>query len=91
MKWLKRIGVAAILLLAVYGAMQLMPEPDTVVDVYYPTSFATTPYGVIGFPGFNAKSGRDFMDGGVNAVRQIAGGTLVMPDGASPLSASWTA
>jgi dienelactone hydrolase len=84
MKWLKRIGVTAVLLLAVYGAMQLVPEPDSVVDVYYPTSFATTPYGVIGFPSFNAKSGHDFMDGGVNAVQQMTGGTLVLPEGASP-------
>ena len=83
MKWLKGISVAVVLGLAVFGASRLLPETEEVVDVYYLTSFETTPYGVIGFPSFNAKSGRDFMDGGVNAVQQMAGGTLVLPDNAS--------
>lgn len=83
-KWFKRVGVAIVLLLAVYGATQLVPEAESSVDVFYQTSFDQTPSGVIGFPSFNAKSGRDFMDGGVNAVRQTAGGTLVLPDAASP-------
>ena len=84
MKWLKRISVVIVLSLAVFGASRLLPEPEELVDVYYPTSFETTPYGVIGFPSFNAKNGGDFMDGGVNAVRQTTGGTLVLPDHASP-------
>ena len=84
MKWLKRLGVIIVLLFAVYGAMQFSPEPDAAVDVFYLTNFEETPYGVIGFPTFNAKSGRDFMEGGVNAVKQTTGGTLVLPDGASP-------
>ncbi|MBT8442696.1 MAG: dienelactone hydrolase family protein, partial [Gammaproteobacteria bacterium] len=42
------------------------------------------PYGVVGFDTFNAKSGQDLIDGGANAVHQTTGGTLVLPDGASP-------
>jgi dienelactone hydrolase len=84
MKWLKRISVVTVLGLAFFGASRLLPEVEEPVDVFYLTSFDTTPYGVIGFPGFNAKSGSDFMDGGINAVQQTTGGTLVLPDGASP-------
>jgi len=83
LKWLKRVGVASVLLLAVFGATRLLPEPEVAVDVFYQTNFDQTPYGVIGFPSFNAKSGGDFMDGGVNAVKQLTGGTLVLPDAAS--------
>jgi len=83
MKWLKRISVAVILVLAVFGVSKLVPQHEEPVDVYYLTIFDDTPYGVVGFQSFNAKSGRDFVDGGVNAEQQTTGGTLVLPDGAS--------
>jgi len=83
MKWLKRIAVGVVVLLAVYGAAQLLPQRNEAVNVYYQTSFDRTPEGVIGFPTFNAKSGRDFMNGGATAVKQTTGGTLVLPEYAS--------
>jgi len=73
-----------VVLLAVYGAWQLWPQRTPVTNVFYESNFSNTPYGVIGFETFNAKSGRDLMDGGANAVHQTTGGTLVLPDGASP-------
>jgi len=51
--------------------------------VFAETSFDSMPWGVVGFESFNAKSGRDFANGGATAVRQTAGGTLVLPDNAS--------
>jgi dienelactone hydrolase len=84
MKWLKRIGVVAVLVLAGYGAVQLVPESDVPVDVFYLTDFEQTPYGVIGFDTFNAMSGQFFLDGGTTAVHQTTGGTLILPDEASP-------
>ncbi len=83
MKWLRRIAGILVVALAAYGLYSLWPRTEPVVDVFYPTNFADAPYGVVGFESFNAKSGRDFHDGGVNAVRQTVGGTLVLPDDAS--------
>lgn len=83
MRWVRYAGLSIVGLLASYGALQLWPRSDPVVDVFYATDFAAAPYGVVGFESFNAKSGRDFMDGGANAVRQTTGGTLVLPDAAS--------
>lgn len=73
-----------LLALAIYGAVQLWPSRDPIVNVYYATTFDRVPHGVVGFPSFNAKSGKDFRDGGANAVKQTTGGTLVLPDSASP-------
>jgi len=83
MKWLRRIAGIFVLALAGYGLYALWPRSEPVVDVFYPTDFAEAPYGIVGFESFNAKSGRDLHDGGVNAVRQTVGGTLVLPDDAS--------
>jgi len=83
MKWFRRIVVLLILALAAYGAARLWPATESVVNVFYATTFDETPYGVVGFPSFNAKSGKDFIDGGSNAVQQTTGGTLVLPDSAS--------
>jgi dienelactone hydrolase len=83
MKRIKLVSLAAIVLLAIYGARQLLPEPVETVDVFYKTDFETTPYGVVGFDSFNAKSARDLMDGGANAAQQTGGGTLVLPETAS--------
>ncbi len=83
MRWLKRAVAAALLLLAGYGAWQLLPADVPPAEVYYPTDWASTPYGVVGFPSFNATRARDFGNGGATAVRQTSGGTLVLPDGAS--------
>jgi dienelactone hydrolase len=83
MKWVKRLSVIIVLLLAVSGAMQFVPEPEEVVDVFYETSFDETPWGVVGFQSFNAKTGKDFVNGGKTAARQTTGGTLVLPDSAS--------
>lgn len=83
---LKKIAAAVLVLLAIYGTINLWPSTDEVVNVFYATTFDAVPYGVVGFTSFNAKSGKDFRDGGVNAVRQTTGGTLVLPDSASPKS-----
>jgi len=83
MKWLKRLCATLVVVLAVYGVMQLIPESDEVVDVYYPTNWDDRPYGVVGFPSFNAKSGKDFVNGGATAVKQTTGGVMVLPEGAS--------
>jgi dienelactone hydrolase len=82
-KWLQRLAAAVVLGLAAYGVLQLWPEPESAVDVYYPTDFSQRPYGVVGFPSFNAKSGRDLANGGATAVKQTSGGTLVLPPAAS--------
>ena len=84
MKWLRRIGIFLVLVLAVVGAARLWPTDDPVVNVYYETAFDQTPYGVVGFDSFNAKNIHDFQNGGADAVRQTTGGTLVVPDNASP-------
>jgi len=83
MKWVRRIGTFFILLLAAYGTVQLWPSSESAVNVFYETSWEQRLDGVIGFPGFNARSGKDFIDGGVAAVKQTVGGTLVLPQGAS--------
>jgi len=83
MKWFRRIGTLLVFALAAYGATRLWPTSEPAVNVFYATTFDETPYGVVGFPSFNAKSGQDFLDGGVNAVQQTTGGTLVLPDAAS--------
>ena len=81
---LKRFAAAVLVLLAIYGAVSLWPTNDDVINVYYETTFDAVPFGVVGFPSFNAKSGKDFRDGGLNAVTQTTGGTLILPDSASP-------
>lgn len=83
MKWIKRLTVFAVLGLAVYGGFSLRPAAEEIVNVYYPTSFRERPYGVVGFESFNAKSGRDFANGGATAVRQTTGGVMVLPENAS--------
>lgn len=83
MRWIKRIAVALAVLLAVVGAVSLWPGQDEAADVFYETSWASTPYGVVGFPTFNAMKAADFGNGGATAVKQTAGGTLVLPDQAS--------
>jgi dienelactone hydrolase len=84
MKWLKRTGFLLVLLLAIVGITKIWPANDPVVNIYFETSFDTTPYGVIGFQSFNAKNIKDFMNGGADAAWQTTGGTLVLPDSASP-------
>ena len=82
MKFLRYGLFFVVLLLALYGAWQLRPVKDEVVDIYYPTDFSDAPVGVVGFPSFNAKSGRDFRPG-ATPVRQTSGGVLIVPEGAS--------
>lgn len=83
MKWFRRGLLAATAILAVLGAVSLLPEDDAAVNVFYQTDWQSTPYGVVGFPTFNAMHAADFADGGASAVRQTTGGTLVLPEGAS--------
>ena len=71
------------MLLAFYGAYQLWPAKEEVVDVFYLTDWEDRPYGVVGFPSFNAKTGKDFANGGATAVKQTTGGVMVLPEGAS--------
>jgi dienelactone hydrolase len=84
MGWLKRTTFLLVLVLAGFGISNLWPTTDPVVNVYYETSFDRTPYGVIGFQSFNAKSIKDFRNAGADAVWQTTGGVLIVPDGASP-------
>lgn len=83
MQWLKRIGIVIVLALAGYGAYQLLPKAEQVVNVYYPTQWSERPKGVVGFPSFNARTGKDFANGGATAVKQTTGGVMVLPPGAS--------
>ena len=83
MKWVKRFALFIVCLSAAYGAYNLWPKTEPVVDVFYETSFDAVPYGVVGFRSYNAKTGFDLNDGGKNAVWQTTGGTLVLPDHAS--------
>ena len=83
MKWLKRLAGTVIVLLAAYGAWQLRPVAEPVVDIFYPTDFSTAPRGIVGFETFNARTGKDFHEGGANAERQTAGGILILPATAS--------
>ena len=83
MKWLKRCIFIIVGLLAIVGARQFIPQTEAVVNIYYPTDFSKQPFGLVGFESFNAKSASDFADGGVSAIKQTTGGTLVMPDNAS--------
>ena len=83
MKWWGFMGRALVVLLAVYGAWQLWPEDEPVVDVYYATDFSSGPDGIVGFPSWNASTGQELMSGGGNSVHQTSGGLLVMPPGAS--------
>ena len=83
MKWVQRACLGILCLLAAWGAWDLWPRSEPVVDIFYPTDFATAPEGIVGFPTFNAKRGSDFHDGGEYSVRQTAGGILVLPDEAS--------
>ena len=85
MKWFKRLLGLMVCVLAVYGLYSLWPRSEPVVDVFYATGFDEVPHGVVGFASFNAKSGRDFHDGGANAVKQTTGGILVLPDAASAI------
>ena len=72
-----------VLALAAYGAWNLVPRSEPVVDVYYPADFSTGPDGVVGFPSWNAASAKELMSGGANSVHQTSGGLLVLPPGAS--------
>jgi dienelactone hydrolase len=83
MNWIKRISAVVLVLLAAYGGIQLWPTDEPVINVFYETTFRDQPFGVVGFPSFNAKKGRDFLDGGKTAVRQTTGGTLALPENAS--------
>ncbi len=83
MKWFKRGLIGAVAILAVVGAASLWPKNEAAVNVFFPTNWQDTPYGVVGFPTFNAMRAADFADGGAAAVRQTTGGTLVLPDAAS--------
>jgi len=84
MKHLKRISIFLVAALACYGAWQLMPADEEVVDIYYQTNWQDRPFGVVGFPSFNAKTGKDFANGGATAVKQTTGGIMVLPPEASP-------
>ena len=83
MQFLRKGFFAGVLLLAAYGAFQWVPQAHEAVDVYYASNWNDRPYGVVGFPSFNAKTGKDFVNGGATAVQQTTGGTMVLPAGAS--------
>jgi dienelactone hydrolase len=79
---LKTLGKLAVWALAMFGAWQLLPKSEPVTNVYYETDFASAPAGIVGFPSFNARSGKDFLPGAA-VIRQTSGGTLVLPEAAS--------
>jgi dienelactone hydrolase len=83
MRWLKIFFYVLCIVLAFLGARSLLPAAESNLDIYTATDLLKQSDGLIGFNSFNAKSGSDFMDGGVNAVRQTSGGTLILPIDAS--------
>ena len=83
MRGLKWVAWVLLLTLAGYGAWQLVPRTEPVVDVYYATDFSQGPDGVVGFPSWNANSAREVMSGGEASVHQTSGGLLVLPPAAS--------
>ncbi len=83
MKWLKILLLVVVCGLATRGLLSLLPERSEAVDVFYLTSWERKLEGVIGFPSFNALKAKDLADGGVQAMQQTSGGTLVLPEGAS--------
>lgn len=81
----RTLGETLLWLLAAYGvyafyAQYLKPEP--LPEVFTTADFTTAPEGIVGFPSFNASSGKHFLSG-AEVVRQNSGGTLVLPAGAS--------
>ena len=83
MQFLRKGFFVVVLVLAAYGAFQLVPQTYEAVNVYYATDWNERPYGVVGFPSFNAKTGKDFVNGGETAVQQTTGGIMVLPVDAS--------
>ncbi len=83
MKWLKILLLVLVCGLAARGLLSLLPERSEAVNVFYLTSWERKLEGVIGFPSFNAMKAKDLADGGVQAMQQTTGGTLVLPEGAS--------
>ena len=83
MKWLSWFVKAIIVGLALYGGYTLIPSEQPVIDVFYETDFTKQKDGIVGFESFNAKKTRDFLDAGINTVKQTSGGLLVLPADAS--------
>ena len=81
---MKRAATILVLLLAAYGAWQLPPRSEPVVDVYYQADFSAAPDGIVGFPSWNAATGTELMAGPEAAAEKVnGGGLLVLPPGAS--------
>ena len=81
---LKRSLKLLVIALALFGAWQLVPRDEPVVDVYYATDFSQAPDGKVGFPSWNAATGTELMAGPDNAeVKVNGGGLLVLPPEAS--------
>lgn len=81
----RKLGEALLWLIAAYGLYALYVQylkSEPLPNVVAITDFSTAPEGVVGFPSFNASSGKHFADG-VEVQRQSSGGTLVLPAGAS--------
>jgi dienelactone hydrolase len=83
MKKTKLLFRLLVITLAAFGAYQLLPNDEAIINVFYETPLDKHLQGVVGFPSFNAKSGKDFKNGGATAVHQTSGGILTLPISAS--------
>ncbi len=83
MRWLKRILTAIVSLLAAYGAWSLWPRAGAPMAVYHLSDFSAGPEGIVGFPSWNAATGRAFQAGPEFAEPVNGGGLLVLPPDAS--------
>lgn len=80
---LKFLLAFPVLGLAAYGGWALWPTDEPLVDVYHATDFSTAPSGVVGFPSWNAPTGKALQAGPAEAPKVNGGGLLLMPPGAS--------
>lgn len=81
----RRLGEALLWSLAAYGLYTVYAtylKTDPLPEVFAVTDFSLAPEGIVGFPSFNASSGKHFL-AKADVERQSSGGTLVLPAEAS--------
>ncbi len=68
------------LVLVIYGVWKLIPQKESVVNVYLETDFTMAPDGIVGFPSWNASTAKELTEGPDFAeIEGNGGGLLVLP------------